>query len=396
MLKEKIKKLATKYHKDTVKIRRYLHQHPELSYQESATGLYISKQLKALKVPHEHGCAVNGVVALIEGKNPKKKVIALRADIDALPIEEINKVAYKSKNKGIMHACGHDAHTASLLGTARILNEIKSEFEGTVKLIFQPAEEQLPGGASIMIKEGVLENPRPVEIFGQHVHPPLEAGKIGLCSGMYMASADELYVSVKGQGGHGALPHDCVDPIAITAQLIVALQQLVSRQAPPTIPTVLTFGKINSTGGATNVIPNEVKLKGTFRTMNEKWRKAAHRKMKKMAKGIVEGMGGTCDFNIVKGYPVLMNDDELTRNAKTFAVEYLGAKNVVDLPIRMTAEDFAYYSQKMPACFYRLGTGNRAKGITSPVHTNTFDIDESSLQLSTGLMAWFAVRSLAN
>ena len=396
MLKEKIKKLAKQYHKDTVNIRRYLHQHPELSYQEVETSRYISKQLKAMGINHERGCAENGVVGLIEGKQAGKKVVALRADMDALPIEEANKVAYKSKNKGVMHACGHDVHTASLLGTARILDALKTEFSGTVKLIFQPAEEKLPGGASIMIKEGVLENPKPNSIFGQHVHPPLEAGKVGLCSGMYMASADEIYITVKGKGGHGALPQDCIDPVAIAAQMIVALQQLVSRGAPPTIPTVLTFGKINSTGGATNVIPNEVKLEGTFRTMNEKWRKQAHRKMKKMAKGIVESMGGECDFNLVKGYPVLFNDDHLTQKAKQYAVEYLGSKNVVDLPIRMTAEDFAYYSQKMPACFYRLGTGNVAKGITAPVHTNTFNIDESSLRLSMGLMAWVALRDLGN
>ncbi|MEM9824533.1 MAG: M20 family metallopeptidase [Bacteroidota bacterium] len=396
MLKEKIKKLASQYYKDIVNIRRYLHQHPELSYQELETGRYISKQLKALGIQHEHGCAEHGVVGLIEGQQPGEKVIALRADIDALPIEEANKVAYKSKNKGVMHACGHDVHTASLLGTARILKELKADFSGTIKLIFQPAEEKLPGGASIMIKEGVLENPRPSRIFGQHVHPPLEAGKIGLCPGRYMASADEIYITVTGRGGHGALPQDCIDPVAITAQMLVALQQLVSRSAPPTIPSVLTFGKINSTGGATNVIPNEVKLEGTFRTMDEKWRKQAHRKMKKMAKGIVESMGGQCDFNLVKGYPSLINDDTLTQKAKQYAVEYLGAKNVVDLPIRMTAEDFAYYSQKMPACFYRLGTGNVAKGITSPVHTNTFNVDESSLRLSTGLMAWVALRALGN
>lgn len=394
MLDKKIKKLAKKYFKDTVKIRRYMHQHPELSYEEVETGKFIAAKLKEYKIKHKHGCAVNGVVGLIEGKNPTKKVIALRADFDALPIKEANDVPYKSKNEGVMHACGHDAHTASLLSAARILNELKGEFEGTIKLIFQPAEERLPGGASIMIKEGVLENPSPTAIIGQHVHPPLASGKIGLKPGQYMASADELFVTVKGRGGHGALPQDCIDPIVITAQIITALQTIVSRRSDPTIPSVVTFGKINSTGGMTNVIPNDVKLLGTFRTMDEKWRKKAHKLMRKAAKSIAEGMGGACKFKIVKGYPSLVNDDALTASVKKAAIAYLGAKNVVDLPIRMTAEDFAYYSQEMPACFYRLGTGNTKKNITSPVHTNTFDIDEDCLELSIGLMAWLALKEL--
>jgi amidohydrolase len=396
MLKNKIKTLANNYHAEIIEIRRYLHQHPELSYQEVETGKYIAKMLKSFGIEHEHGWAENGVVGYIKGENPDKKVIALRADFDALPIEEANDVPYKSKNQGVMHACGHDVHTASLLGVARILKELKTEFEGTIKLIFQPAEEKMPGGASILIKEGVLENPRPTSILGQHVHPPLEAGKIGLRPGMYMASADELYVTVTGRGGHGALPQDCVDPIVITAQIITALQTIVSRSANPTVPSVLTFGKINSTGGATNVIPNEVKLMGTFRTMDEKWRAEAKLKMKKIAEGIAESMGGQCDFNIVDGYPFLVNDEPLTLNTKQWAIEFLGAENVVDLPIRMTAEDFSYYSQKMPACFYRLGTGNIEKGITSPVHTNTFDIDESALELSIGLMSWLAIQELGN
>ena len=393
-LQDQIKSLAKEYFEDTVKNRRFIHQNPELSYQEVKTGLFIAKKLRSYKVTHEHGCAENGVVGLIEGRNPEKKVVALRADIDALPIQEANDVPYKSKVKGVMHACGHDVHTASLLTTARILNKMKNDFEGTVKLIFQPAEEKLPGGASIMIKEGVLENPKPRSIFGQHVHPPLEAGKIGFRPGMYMASADELYLTVKGRGGHGALPQECIDPIAIAAQVITALQQLISRSANPTIPSVLTFGKINSTGGATNVIPNEVKLEGTFRTMDEKWRKKAHKKMLKMAKSIAKGMGGACDFKIEKGYPALINHPDLTLKAKENAINYLGVRNVVDLPIRMTAEDFSYYSQKMPACFYRLGTGNSKKGIKSPVHTTTFNIDEKALEIGSGLMAWLAICEL--
>ena len=394
-LKSKIQQLAKEIHSEIIGHRRHLHQHPELSYQEVETGKYIALQLQKMGIEHEHGVADNGVVALIQGKNPNKKVIALRGDIDALPITEANDVPYKSKNEGVMHACGHDVHTSSLLGTAKILKALEQEFEGTVKLIFQPAEEMMPGGASIMIKEGVLENPTPTAIFGQHVHPPLEAGKIGMKGGMYMASADEIYVSVKGQGGHGALPHDCIDPILITAHILTALQQVISRRANPTSPSVLTFGKINSTGGSTNVIPNEVKLMGTFRAMNEKWRFEAHDIMKKMAESMAEAMGGSCDFSIVKGYPFLHNDEALTKKVKARAIAYLGAENVVDLPIRMTAEDFSYYSQVMPGTFYRLGTGNAAKGITSPVHTTTFDIDEKALEVSTGVMAWLAIQELS-
>ncbi len=394
MMKDKIQELAKQYHADVIGIRRHLHQHPELSYQEAQTGRFIAEQLKALGIPCEHGVAENGVVGLIHGNNGSSKVIALRADIDALPITEANEVTYKSQNNGVMHACGHDVHTSSLLGAARILNEVRDQFDGTIKLIFQPAEERLPGGASLMIKEGVLDNPKPGSIIGQHVHPPLEVGKIGMKPGKYMASADEIYVTVSGKGGHAALPHDGIDPIVITSHIITALQQIVSRNADPSMPTVLTFGHIASTGGATNVIPNEVKLQGTFRTMDEGWRFDAHQRMKKMAERIAEGMGGRCEFDIKVGYPALVNHDDLTHKVRAWSEEYLGAENVVDLPIRMTAEDFAYYSQEMPACFYRLGTGNPAKGITSPIHTSTFDVDEDCLALSTGLMAWLAIKEL--
>ncbi|MFK7979501.1 MAG: M20 family metallopeptidase [Saprospiraceae bacterium] len=394
-LKNKIKALAKEYHEEVIHIRRHLHQHPELSFEEVETGKFIAKKLKNYGIPYQHGIAENGVVGLIKGKNPTSKTIALRGDIDALPITEANKVPYKSKNEGVMHACGHDVHTASLIGVAKILNAVKDHFEGTIKLIFQPGEEKLPGGASIMIKEGVLQNPSPISIFGQHVHPPLEAGTIGIRPGMYMASTDELYLNVTGAGGHGALPQNCIDPILITSHIIVALQQVVSRNANPTVPTVLTLGKINSTGGATNIIPSEVKVQGTFRTMDEKWRKEAHQKMIKMATAIAEGMGGKCELEVRKGYPYLINNEELTLRAKKNAQEFLGADKVVDLPIRMTAEDFAYYSQEIPACFYRLGTGNKARGITSSVHTDTFDVDESALELSIGLMTWLAIKELS-
>lgn len=395
-MKERIQELAHQYYPDSIEQRRYLHQHPELSFEEVQTGRYIAARLKEMGIEHQHGVAGNGVVALIKGRNPKKKVVALRGDMDALPIQETNQVPYKSLREGVMHACGHDVHTASLLGTARILHELRDQFEGTVKCIFQPGEEKLPGGASIMIKEGVLERPKPVSIFGQHVHPPLRAGLIGLKPGIYMASSDEIYVTVKGKGGHGAMPQECIDPVVITAQIIVALQQIISRYADPAIPSVLTFGKINTTGGATNIIPNEVKLEGTFRTMHEKWRAEAHKRMKKMAESIAKSMGGACDFNVLRGYPVLHNNPELTARTKKWAVEFMGKDRVVDLPLRMTSEDFAYFAQAMPACFYRLGTGNPERGIQSPLHTSTFDVDETALETGIGLMTWLAVRELGN
>ena len=394
MLIDTIKQKSKEKLADIISIRRHLHENPELSFHEVQTGKFVATKLAEYGIQYVHGVAQNGVVGIIEGRNPSKKIIALRADMDALPIQEANQVSYKSKNAGVMHACGHDAHTASLLGVAQILNEMRDSFEGTVKLIFQPAEEKTPGGASIMIAEGVLENPAPVHILGQHVHPPLPAGKVGLKSGIYMASSDEIYMTVRGKGGHGAMPQECIDTVLITAHIIVALQQIVSRRADPALPTVLTLGKINSTGGATNVIPDEVKIEGTFRTLDEKWRNRAHQLMKKMAESIAESMGGSCEFVIQHGYPVLNNDPELTKYTKEGLIEYCGSENVVNLPLRMTSEDFAFYSQKIPACFYRLGTGNKNLGITSGLHTDTFDIDESSLELSIGLMAWLAIREL--
>ncbi|GAB3827486.1 M20 family metallopeptidase [Pontibacter rugosus] len=331
---------------------------------------------------------------MVKGKNPEKRTIALRGDMDALPIVEANDVAYKSKVEGVMHACGHDVHTASLLGAARILQDLREEFEGTVKLVFQPGEEKFPGGASLMIKEGVLQNPAPASIVGQHVFPLLPAGKVGFREGMYMASADEIYITVKGKGGHAAMPESNIDPVLISSHLIVALQQIVSRHASPKVPSVLSFGKVEAKG-ATNVIPDEVKIEGTFRTMNEVWRKEAHQKIKKLAEGLCESMGGSCNIDIKNGYPFLQNDPVVTSIARQAAVTYLGEENVVELDLWMGAEDFAYYTQEVPACFYRLGTRNEARGITSGVHTPTFDIDETALETSIGLMAFIALQELA-
>jgi len=392
-LKEKIKSIASRNADKVVAIRRHIHSNPELSFKEFNTAKYIAKSLKELDLHPIEGVANTGVTALIKGKNPDKKVIALRADIDALPIIEANEVDYKSKNDGVMHACGHDAHASSLLGTASILNEIKDEFEGTVKLIFQPGEEKAPGGASLMIKDGVLKNPAPQGILGQHVMPLIPVGKIGFKEGIYMASADEIYMTVEGRGGHAAMPDRNIDPVLIASHIIVALQQIVSRFATPTIPSVVSFGKVIAEG-ATNIIPNEVKIEGTFRTLNEEWRQEAKAKMKKMAEGIAEAMGGTCEFHFLDGYPFLYNDEELTRRNKDFAIEYMGKENVIDLDIWMAAEDFAFYSQEVDACFYRLGVRNEEKGIISNVHTPTFNIDEDALEIGSGLMAWLAVKEL--
>ncbi len=391
---DKIKNAAQNIHQQVIANRRHLHAHPELSFEEYKTQDFVAQQLTLMDIPYSK-MANTGLVGLIVGEKKSDKVIALRADMDALPITEANNVIYKSKNVGLMHACGHDVHTASLLGTAKILNDLKADFGGTIKLIFQPAEERLPGGASLMIAEGVLENPKPQAILGQHVMPLIDAGKIGIRLGKYMASTDEIYVTIKGKGGHGAQPQQNIDPVLIMAHLITALQQIISRNADPRSPSVLSFGKVIA-NGATNVIPNEVYLEGTFRTLNEAWRADAHQKMVKMATGIVEGMGGTVDFKIVKGYPFLVNEPKLTANVKQYAIDFLGKENVLDLDIWMAAEDFAYYSQVADACFYRLGTRNETRGITSSVHTPTFDIDESALNLSTGLMAYLAVKELGN
>ena len=394
MNKEKIQNLSQNIFDEVVANRRYLHTHPELSFNEVETSAFVAKKLDELGLTYER-MADNGLVALIKGAKPSDRVVALRADMDALPIMEANDVPYRSQNTGVMHACGHDAHTSSLLGTAKILTQLKDEFAGTVKLIFQPAEEKLPGGASLMIKEGVLENPKPQAGLGQHVMPLIDAGKVGFRAGKYMASTDELYVTVKGKGGHGAQPQQNIDPVMITAYMLTALQTIVSRSADPKSPSVLSFGKVIA-NGATNVIPNEVYLEGTFRTMDEAWRAEAHKKMKKIAEGVVESFGGTVDFNIVRGYPFLINEEKLTAATRAHAEEYLGKENVLDLDIWMAAEDFAYYSQVADACFYRLGTRNESRGITSSVHTPTFDVEEDAFKISTGLMAYLALKQLGN
>ncbi len=386
----KIKSIANSNLEKIIQVRRSIHQNPELSFQEFNTSKYIQKFLKEHKISYEAGILKTGVIAKIEGKNPSDQLIVLRADIDALPIQEENNIDYCSTNNGIMHACGHDVHTASLLGTALIIKEFRNDFSGTVKFIFQPGEEKLPGGAKLMLEEGVF-NKIPNSCYAQHVFPDLPAGKVGFKSGIYMASADELHVKIIGKGGHAALPHKINDPVLMAAQLVNSLQQIVSRNNNPNNPSVLSFGYINGKG-ATNVIPNVVELKGTFRTFNEKWRFDAHQKMKAIAKGICQSAGGKCEFDIKVGYPFLVNDDTITENAKLAAIDYLGIDNVVDLELRMTAEDFAYFSQVAPSCFYRLGTGNKNKKWN--LHTPTFNINEKAFSISSGLMAYITLKDL--
>ncbi len=391
----RIKELSGNYYEEAVFFRRHFHAAPELSMQEHRTASFIASQLDQMGIAYEEGIAQTGLVARIEGRDPASALLALRADMDALPIHEKNRVEYKSANPGVMHACGHDVHMASLLGTAKILHTLRDQWRGTVKLIFQPSEEKAPGGASMMLEEGVLDNPRPGAIFGQHVFPGLPAGKVGIRSGPYMASADEVFITVKGKGGHAAKPEQNIDPIVIASHIVVALQQIVSRNATPYIPTVLSFGRIIGEGH-TNVIPDEVKLEGTFRTFDEDWRQRAHLRIRETAVFMAQGMGGDCDVFIDKGYPYLVNDERLTASFRDYAREYLGDDNVQDLDLSMTAEDFAFYSQKMDACFYRLGVRNVEKGFTANLHTSTFDVDEKALETGMGLMAYAAIRELAH
>jgi hippurate hydrolase len=386
MLKEKIRQLAKKYAPETIEIRRHIHAHPELSYKEFQTSAFVQEKLKGLDIPFEIK-ATTGVVGIIRGKNPDTRVIALRADMDALPIKEENLVPYKSQNEGIMHACGHDAHTSILLGTSKILQELKSEWEGTVKLIFQPGEEKNPGGASLLIKEGVLHNPQPQAIFGLHVHPGLEIGKFSFRGGPSMASADEIYITVKGKGGHAATPHLTVDTILVASHIVVALQQVISRNKNPFSPSVLSISSFQG-GYTTNVIPSEVKLMGTFRAMDESWRFQAHKLIHQICKGIAQGMGAEIDVLVDVGYPVVNNDENLYPVARTKAEEFAGKENVQETEVRMGSEDFGYYTQEIPGCFYRLGVMNVAKGIISGVHTPTFNIDESAIEKGMGMMAW--------
>lgn len=388
-LKKEIEKLSLEIFPEVVGWRRHIHANPELAFEEHETAKFVSSILSEYNIEHETGIAKTGVVGLIKGKNPNSKCIALRADLDALPITETNSHEYISKNIGKMHACGHDYHTATLLGAGVILNKLKNNFEGSIKLIFQPSEEKMPGGAKAMIEHGVLENPKVDLIIGQHVTPEVQTGKIGIRSGEFMASADEIYLTVKGKGGHAAFPEKLNDPIISAAHILTNLQQVISRKKSPFTPAVLSFGKIVA-NGATNIIPNEVKIDGTLRSMDEKWRFEAHKWIKMIAESTALSNGCLCEVNIVIGYPCLLNDNNLTPKIQTLSKEILGEKNVFEIDKRMGAEDFAYYSQEIPACFIRVGTGRDSR-TQNGLHTSNFEIDEEAIKTSVKLFSWLGL-----
>ncbi len=392
-IRERIRQLAEKYFNETVSVRRHLHANPELSFEEVETSAFIAQKLTEWKIAFRSGIAETGIVARIDCSKPGK-IVAFRADMDALPIQEKNDIAYKSIHDGKMHACGHDVHTASLLGAIRILNDIRDELSGTLLFVFQPGEERIPGGAKLMLGENLFGDEEPDMMIAQHVYPELECGKVGLKEGKYMASSDEIYITVKGQGGHGALPEKLVDPVLIASHLIIALQQIVSRRAKPGLPTVLSFGRVQALG-AVNVIPDEVRLEGTFRTMDESWRARAHTLIREVVAGTSAAMGGSAEIEIKNGYPVLINDKEVTRIAKKTAEEYLGAEHVAELDIRMTAEDFAYFAQRYPSLMFRLGVAEKGTP-GEPLHTSHFNIDEEAIRVSMGLLASMAVNFLTD
>ena len=385
-----IKSLVEDNFHEIVEIRRHLHKYPELSFHEHNTSAYIKSILNKWDIPFTDGIADTGIIVILKGNNPEINTVALRADFDALPIQEENDIEYSSQNNGVMHACGHDAHTSSLLGALKILNELKADWEGSIKFIFQPAEEMLPGGAQQMIKEGVLEDPKVNAIIAQHVFPDLEKGKVGFRSGKYMASTDELHITIKGKGGHAALLEKYNNPILAASKLIIDLDVCFKKYQD--YPSVLAIGFVEGLG-STNVIPDNVMLKGTLRAMDEGFREKAHQQMLEISQTISEEYNIEIDFDIRKGYPCLINDKEITEKSIGFAKEYLGEENVIELPIRMTAEDFAYYSQLIPSCFYRLGTRNESKGIIHGLHTSKFDIDEDALKIGMGLVAYLLIKN---
>ncbi len=394
-LKEKILGLANDIENEVINIRRYLHAHPELSFEEAETSKFIASKLKEYGIEYRSGIAKYGILGIIKGEKPGGKTIALRADMDALPVYEENSLSFKSMNNGVMHACGHDIHSASLLGTAKILKALKSQFAGTILLIFQLGEERIPGGAKLMMEDGLFSDYTPDLIIGQHVYPELPAGEIGMRPGFYMASSDEIFIIVKGKGGHAALPHNTVDTVLMASQIVVSLQQVVSRFIPTQIPSVLSFGNIVC-NSVMNVIPEKVELQGTFRIMDEEWRYKAHEKIRTLANSIAEGMGGTCEIDIKIGFPSLNNNPELTQASRIASKNLLGEMKVHDLDIRMTAEDFAWYAQKFPACFYRLGVGYSDGTVSGGLHSPSFLANEDALKTGVQVMSYLALNALGS
>jgi amidohydrolase len=385
-----------------VEWRRHLHRHPELSFQEHATAAFVDDVLRAEGIHTRTGvgrltaeASGTGVIAVVKGEaSPSDRCFAIRADLDALPIQEVGKPAYCSTVPGVMHACGHDAHTAMVLGAGIALHRLRKEWSGTVMLVFQPGEEKEPGGASLLVKEGVLSDPKPAGILGQHVTPELSSGLLGFRSGPFMAAADELYLTVTGRGGHAAVRHRLVDPILVAARLLPVLYDEAHAAVPPGEPMVISFGKFTG-NGATNIVPQTVTLDGTLRTFDEGLRARLHVLLPQVCTRVAAEFGATAELRIVKGSPVVKNDPALTTRMREAAVALVGADRVVDMDIRMGAEDFAYYTHVMPGCFFRLGTGNAGKeGTQSGLHTAAFDIDEEAMLTGAAMMAWGALSEM--
>lgn len=394
LMKTKIQQLAKEYLEEILAIRRHIHANPELSFEESETSAFVTSKLDEMEIPYKTGFAEHGILGILKGEKGEGKTIALRADMDALPIVEENDLPYKSCKKGVMHACGHDIHASCLLGAAKILNALKAELSGTILFVFQPGEEKLPGGASVMMADGLFDEYIPDLIIGQHVYPELPAGEVGFRPGQYMASSDEIYIDFKGKGGHAALPYNTIDTVLMVSQAVVSLQQVVSRNIPANVPAVLSFGNI-ACSSAMNIIPETIKLEGTFRIMDEQWRYVAHDKIRNIATSVANGMGGNADVDIQIGFPSVYNNPEVTLKAQKAAKEFLGEAGVHDLDIRMTAEDFGWYAQKYPACFYRLGVGYNDEKETGGLHSPKFLANENSIETGMTLMAYLAVDALS-
>lgn len=392
-MKSYLQKLSSDNFEYVVGCYHHLHAHPELSFLEFETAAFIQNELTKMGISFRSGIGGTGILGRIEGKNPAGKVIALRADMDALPVNEETDIPWKSTNENVMHACGHDAHTACLLGAAKILQQTRNDFEGTVLLIFQPGEEKAPGGAFVMLKDGLFTDIEPEIILGQHVSVDFPTGILGFLPGMIMASADEIHVKIHGKGGHGALPHLINDTVLAASQTIVSLQQVRSRLCHPLIPMVLTFGKLIA-DGATNVIPNEVLLSGTFRTMDEEWRAKAKIHIRRIINETCAAYGCTAEIDIPDGYPCVVNNEKITNLARGFAAEWVGEENIRTLEMRMTSEDFGFFTQKYPCTFYRFGVKGDTNLNTGGLHSSTFQIDEKALETGLGGLVWLARKFL--
>mgnify|MGYP002622735878 CR=1 FL=1 len=395
-LLDMIKGMAAAQRDEVVEWRRWMHRHPELSQEEYGTMEFVAARLREMGLEPRTGIGRTGVMAMLKGTaGPDDYCVALRADYDALPITEATGLPFASENPGVMHACGHDMHTCSLLGAVKILTRLREHIHGRLMFIFEPSEEKYPGGARMMMEDGLFNEVTPNEIYAFHCLPEMDFGRVGMRKGKYMASTDELYWTVKGRGGHGATPHLNVDPIVVASHIVIALQQVVSRNAAPMMPTVLTIGKIQEDGGRTNITPDVVRMEGIIRTFDEQWRLEAHELIRKISTGVAEAMGAVCDLFIDYGYPYVVNDDRCTQQVHDNAVAYLGEENVEWLDLRMTAEDFAFFAQKIPACYFRVGIHQPGTPVSN-LHRPNLVVDERSLELASGLVAYNAIRALEN